>query len=580
VISDQKGDFLYIAEYTANTIAVYDVKNKKLAHEYALNDAPTGLAISGDNRILFVTAGVENGKLYQIDLIKKAIKDVMPVGHSPNSPLLDKSGKVLCINNQFRNEVSVIALDSKKEIARIPVLREPVSSILTPDGKFLFVANLLPIGPADQYSIASAISVIDLSKYKVVKNIPLPNGSNAVKGITISSDGKYIYTTHVLARYQMPTTQLERGWMNTSALSIIDVDKQSYMNTVLLDDIDLGAANPWGVDCSDDGKYICVSHAGTHEISIIDRNALHLKLAKVAEGMTVAGLKLGPEDVKNDLAFLSDIRTRVKLRGLGPRGVTIISNKVYAAEYFSGSIGVLEITENKINKVLSISMGEEHEMSEIRKGELNFHDATNCFQSWQSCSSCHPGEARSDCLNWDLLNDGLGNPKNSKSLLLTHSTPPVMVTGARDKAEIAVRAGIKYIQFASLSDDVANSIDEYLKSLQPVPSPHLNAGKLSEAAKRGEEIFIDAKCMDCHTAPLYTDLNKYDVGTGKGKEKNLKFDTPTLIENWRTAPYLHDGRAGTMKEVVRKYNPEDKHGMTSNLSDTQINDLVEYVLSQ
>jgi cytochrome c peroxidase len=60
----------------------------------------------------------------------------------------------------------------------------------------------------------------------------------------------------------------------------------------------------------------------------------------------------------------------------------------------------------------------------------------------------------------------------------------------------------------------------------------------------------------------------------------MKFDTPTIIENWRTAPYLHDGRAATMREVLTTYNPEDKHGITSNLSDQDIDDLVEYVLSQ
>jgi len=580
VISDRNGEFLYISEYTTNKIAVYDVKNKKLVDEFPLSDPPTGLALSDDDRTLFITAGVENGKLYIIDLEKKVIKDVIPVGHSPNSPIPGKNGKFIYINKQFTNDISVIDINSKKEIVRIPVLREPVASVITPDGNFLFVANLLPVGPADQGFIASAISVISLSTNKLVKNISLPNGSNAVQGITISPDGKHVYTTHILARYQMPTTQLERGWMNTNALSILNVNNQSYTNTVLLDDIDLGAANPWGVECTDDGKYICVSHAGTHEISVIDQNALHSKLAKVEDGLTVAGLQMTPEDVKNDLAFLAELRTRINLSGLGPRGITIISNKVYIAEYFSGSLGVVEIKGGQGSNVHSISLGKEKEWSVVRKGELAFHDARNCFQFWQSCSSCHPGGARSDALNWDLLNDGLGNPKNSKNLLLAHKTPPVMSTGVRDIAEIAVRSGIKYIQFASLPDEVANSLDEYLKSLQPVKSPYLSDGKLSEVALRGEELFNEAKCVECHSGSLYTDLKRYDVGTGKGKEKNLQFDTPTLIENWRTAPYLHDGRAGTMKEVITTYNPEDKHGTTSNLTDTQIDDLVEYVLSQ
>ncbi|MFR4223722.1 MAG: hypothetical protein ACLT38_08855 [Akkermansia sp.] len=30
---------------------------------------------------------------------------------------------------------------------------------------------------------------------------------------------------HVLSRYQVPTTQLDRGWMNTNAVTVIDTDE-------------------------------------------------------------------------------------------------------------------------------------------------------------------------------------------------------------------------------------------------------------------------------------------------------------------------------------------------------------------
>ncbi len=580
LIIDRNGESLFITEFTANKIAVYDLKNAKPAKEYLLNDSPTGLALSDDESTLFVTAGAENGKLYIIDLTAGVIKDFIPVGHTPNSPVFSKTRNLLYVNNQFNNDISVVDINLKEVITRIPVLREPVSSVITPDGKFLYVANLLPSGPADIGSISSAISVIDLSTNELVKNIELPNGSNGVNGITISHDGKYVYAVHILARYQMPTTQLERGWMNTNAMSIIDADNKSLINTVLLDDTDLGAANPWSVACTDDGNYICVSHAGTHEISIIDRKALHNKLRDVEAGMNVAGRTMKPGDVKNDLAFVAGLRRRVKLTGLGPRGIAVFGHTVYTAEYFSESIGVVDIDDKSKKSSFSIKLGSGTEFSPVVRGEFLFHDAEHCFQQWQSCSSCHPGGGRSDALNWDLLNDGVGNPKNSKNMLLAHKTPPAMVTGIRDKAETAVRAGIKYIQFANLPEEDARAIDEYLKSLQPVVSPYLVKGQLSEAAKRGEKIFGVAKCGDCHSGPLYTNMQKYNVGTGKEKDKNVLFDTPTLIENWRTAPYLYDGRAANMKEVVTTYNSEDKHGSTSNMSEQEINDLVEFILSQ
>jgi cytochrome c peroxidase len=209
-----------------------------------------------------------------------------------------------------------------------------------------------------------------------------------------------------------------------------------------------------------------------------------------------------------------------------------------------------------------------------------FNDASLCFQQWQSCASCHPGDARIDGLNWDLLNDGIGNPKSTRSMLLAHRTTPVMWRGVRDRAETAVRAGIKHIQFTERPEEDAVAIDWYLKSLKPVPSPYLIKGRFSEAARRGQKLFAQADCARCHPAPLYTDQKAHNLGTGKGPDQGQAMVTPTLVEVWRTAPYLHDGRATTIKEMLTRFNPGDVHGKTSRLSGDQINDLAEFVLTR
>ncbi|MHC4707387.1 MAG: c-type cytochrome, partial [Planctomycetota bacterium] len=110
---------------------------------------------------------------------------------------------------------------------------------------------------------------------------------------------------------------------------------------------------------------------------------------------------------------------------------------------------------------------------------------------------------------------------------------------------------------ASTTERKAQAIDAYLKSLKPISSPHLVNGELSEAASNGGKLFNKAGCALCHSQPLYTNMSKYDVGTGTEKDDNRDYDTPTLIEVWRTAPYLHDGRAVTIKEVLTKLQIED-----------------------
>jgi cytochrome c peroxidase len=265
--------------------------------------------------------------------------------------------------------------------------------------------------------------------------------------------------------------------------------------------------------------------------------------------------------------------------------VAVVGHTAYTANYFSDTLTAIDLsnTNSKPESIPLSTSGPRNpstEADQVRKGEFYFHDATICFQGWQSCSTCHPGDARADGLNWDLLNDGIGNPKNTKSLLLAFQTPPAMWLGVRETAETAVRAGIKHILFTQQPEEVAAAIDAYLKSLKPVPSPHLARGRLSETVRRGEKVFSRAGCATCHPPPIFTDLHQYDVGTRRPFDRPTdKFDTPTLVELWRTAPYLHDGSAATVRDVLTTRNPQDRHAKASHLTTQEIDDLCAYLLS-
>ena len=64
-----------------------------------------------------------------------------------------------------------------------------------------------------------------------------------------------------------------------------------------------------------------------------------------------------------------------------------------------------------------------------------------------------------------------------------------------------------------------------------------------------------------------------DVGTG------IRADVPSLVNVWETAPYLHDGRATTLRDVVTRHNRGNRHGRTSQLPANQIADLVQFLLA-
>lgn len=552
-------------------LRVVDLAAQRVSREIPMPSLATDLAVSMDGKVVYVTCGEADGRLVVADVANGKIRQTIVVGHSPTAPVASADPNLVYIANRFLHRLAVVDLRAGRVVRTIPVEREPVAMAIVPGAGKLLVANHLPAMRADGAHAEARLSVVDPKAGRQVATIPLPNGSTSVRGLAVSPDGKFAYVTHILARFQLPTTQLDRGWMNTNAVSVIDLASLQRVNTFLLDSVEHGAANPWGVGCSPDGQALYVASAGTHELHVIDRAALHRRLETAADGRRVTEATSCAEDVPNDLGFLSGIRRRVALPGRGPRGIAVTAQGVVAAEYFSDALTVLAG-----DAVMTVALAPAREMTPERLGELYFHDATLCSGQWQSCSSCHP-DARADALNWDLLNDGIGNPKQTKSMLLAHRTPPAMLAGVRGSAEVAVRAGLRHIQFAVRPEADAQAIDSYLRSLQPYPSPERVNGRLTAAAKRGEKLFQQAGCGKCHSGPLYTNLQSYDVGTATAGDPDRPLDTPTLVEVWRTAPYLSDGRAATLAEVVGGFNRGDRHGQTSKLTAAQRADLVAYL---
>lgn len=523
-----------------------------------LSSEPTGVATVGTN--LYVTTFDPKSGKGTLEVIAdgKVVKTI-DVGHSPTSPLMSGDGSKVYVLNQFLNQVSEVDPQSGTVTRTVKVLREPKGAVISKDGKYLFVANFLPAQRADLDYVAADVSIINLEKFVVEKNIKLASGSNALRGVALTSDGKYVLISHNLGRFTVPTSQLQQGWMNTSAMSVIDAQSHNYVGAVLLDDPDRGAAGIWGIKTTP--EKIVVSHSGTHDISVIDYEKFIKKLTTY---------KGSVDALAYDLRFMHGLRERVPLRGNGPRNFVVSQDKVYVPTYFADTLNIYNL-ESGTNEIVAMNPNRTETLSQ--KGERVFNDAQYCFQNWQSCNGCHPGDARTDGMNWDLMNDGIGNPKNCKSLLYSIQTPPSMISGIRENAYIANRKGFTHIQFYEIPEEWASWVDEYTKSLEAVPSPYLVNGELSEKAQRGRKVFEKFDCQECHTGIYYTDMKMHRIG--KDIEFENGWDTPTLREVWRTAPYLFDGRATTMREVFEVH----KHGIEKKITSKELDELVEYVNS-
>ncbi len=119
-------------------------------------------------------------------------------------------------------------------------------------------------------------------------------------------------------------------------------------------------------------------------------------------------------------------------------------------------------------------------------------------------------------------------------------------------------------------DNVVIALAAFQRSIEPGQAPfdrwiEGDETAIPEAAKRGFVLFhTEAACAGCHHGWRFTDDAFHDVGTsttdpGRGRElkhdprMQFAFKTPTLRSVALRAPYLHDGSAATLRDVVDLY---------------------------
>ncbi len=598
VVASPDGETVYVSDRTGGSLVILDAAEMTKRGEIALHGQPRGLALSADGSTLYV-AEHGAGSVAVIDTKSREVVSRIGVGKWPTSLVTADNTKRLYVGNQDSNSISVIDLGQRPAAAikQIPVVREPSCLAATPDEQFIVAANLLPLGRGTDPTLSAALSIIDARSLETAATVKLPPGATMVAGVCISPDGKWAYVVHGLGRFNMPITQLEHGWVNTNALSIVDIANGSRLATLLLDDLTQGAADPNSIVCSHDGNRLWISHAGVHEISLIEIGLIHELLHGNAPLQSPA-LKAGSganiwtqiqqdrgkiADLENDLTalFIAGAIRRTSSGGTGPRGLALSANgqHLFVANYYSGAVAVLRADTGKLQG--TISLGPQPEPNAARRGEIIFHDATHAFQRWHSCASCHANEGRVDGLRWDFLGDGIGNPKDTLSLVHFDKTEPMNRRATMASARDCAKGGLESTNMLASTEQDVNDLFAYLTSLRPLPSPHLTPdGKLTKAAERGKALFEGrANCLRCHPAPYFTDKKMHNVGVLSENEPDGRYDTPSLLEAYRTAPYLHDGRALTLKDVLTVENQRKQHGKTDALTDREIDDLAAYLLS-
>ena len=140
-------------------------------------------------------------------------------------------------------------------------------------------------------------------------------------------------------------------------------------------------------------------------------------------------------------------------------------------------------------------------------------------------------------------------------------------------------------QPAQTTAEQAAAILAYLKTLDP-PVTDFDNGTMSDAAKRGEELFRGkAACVSCHGGPMFTDNNVHNTGVPKVSGKDTDpgnaavpgaFNTTALRDVRNTAPYMHNGVLPTLEAVMDFYSGNKLAGVPQ-LSGPEKADIIAYL---
>lgn len=540
------GQMVVAVNPDSDSVTVVDAVSLKIMAEIPVGDDPRTLAIAPDSRSALVTNHA-GATLSLLDLVQLVEDSRYPVGSMPYGVVTD--GSRVFVSELAIGNVSVLDHTTGLIIAEIPVDPFPTGLALSADGASLYVTHLF----------TGSVTRIDTHTFAIKATTSTGAGTNLSQFVAISPDGGKAYLPQT--RSNVNNTAMLFDNTVFPVVNVLDLAEFHLIvrERVTLDTADQPVNMPFAVVLSPDGKTLYLANAGSDDLSVIDlptnRGLAHLTV------------------------------------GANPRGIAITPDgtRVFVNNVLDGTLSVVTTETHMIAETIALT--EIQLAAPILQGKRIFNSAAEprlTTDNWISCATCH-FDGMMDARTWLGFPDG---PRNTPSLQGVAQTLPMHWSGDFNELqdveitirEIQVGEGLVEgtandtlgIAHAGLSPEL-DALAVYMAMLEIPPSPYATE---RETISRGEALFNTLECQSCHPPPLYTDLQLHDVGTGDpAKEKNshgrgTNFDTPSLRALWLTAPYFHNGSAGSLVDVLRSGN---EHNVAAGLSAGDMHDLVTFL---
>jgi len=572
------GTRLYVLCQGSDEVRVLDAVTYEETKAVHVGHIPRGFSLSPDGKRLYV-ANTWDDTLSVIDTASLAVIATWPVGAEPSSVFEDRAGKYLFVANRISNDVAVLNPQTGEEEKRLAAGRGASYITPSPDGSRLYVTHVYP-NPAPNRGVPeSEITVIDTARAMVVDRIPLQGIAHGFH-IAFSADGKLGVAATLHPKNLVPLAHLEHGGAFADTLQLFGADIGPAPIEVPLDELERYAARPFAVAIAPDKSRIYVTSGGSEIVTVIDLRKL------------LAFIRAHKPPFATDLSASANyVISRIAV-GNDPRGLAFSpdSRKLLVANRLSDTLSVIDTRTNRVASTISLEGPKR--LSVVRHGEQTFYTARYSFQGQIGCANCHI-DSTFDGLTWDLEPDGFGRDiVDNKLIENLKGTEPFKWNGANPNlpTECGPRTEMYFWRSENYDSLTLTDLVVYVRSLPSRPNRwRLPSGDLTPAQERGKAIFertvdkfgkpisLANRCSYCHSGPQGTSQKSFEVGTGRPVDNSSLFDTPQLTNIALTAPYLHDGSAATLEEIWTKFNPEDKHGRTNDLTKDELNDLIQYL---
>jgi hypothetical protein len=254
-------------------------------------------------------------------------------------------------------------------------------------------------------------------------------------------------------------------------------------------------------------------------------------------------------------------------------GSSEIDGTPIAATFWNGTV-VVQTRDSGLalvdNGVVSSTLSFKAESVQDTGHYLFHHNASDATAL--ACASCHP-EGHEDNHTWVFDNSGSRRTQTVSGGVL--HTAPLHWSG--DMHDLGMIMHEVFVHRMGGTPQGPLHVDAFGEWINKIPAHPASPSGTKEQIARGKELFFnsEAGCGGCHTGAHFTNNQNHNVGTGEALQ------VPTLLGVAARAPYFHDGCAPTLHArfdmSLTSCNGGDKHGHISQLSASDVDDLVAYL---